>query len=127
MKPSSPGIWRLHGWVLALPLLSVLSPGWLAAQAPPGELPPASNRNPPPVRPQPTTATGAQTPQPTTTAGVQTPVPNVLLNTAYGSVTLGQPLEAASMINRLQGLSKALGYPVILSDGIVSGISESGM
>ncbi len=32
--------------------------------------------------------------------------PNVLLNTAYGTVTLGQPLEAASMINRLQGLSK---------------------
>jgi beta-N-acetylhexosaminidase len=32
--------------------------------------------------------------------------PNVLLNTAYGTVTLGQPLEAASIVNRLQALSK---------------------
>jgi beta-N-acetylhexosaminidase len=32
--------------------------------------------------------------------------PNVLLNTAYGTVTLGQPLEAASMVNRLQAQSK---------------------
>lgn len=29
-------------------------------------------------------------------------VPGVLLNTAYGSVTLGEPLEAASVLNRLQ-------------------------
>ena len=31
--------------------------------------------------------------------------PSVLLNPAYGTVTLGQPLEAASMLNRLQALS----------------------
>ena len=30
------------------------------------------------------------------------PVPNVLLGNAYGSVILGQPLEAASLLNRLQ-------------------------
>lgn len=30
------------------------------------------------------------------------PIPNVLLNNAYGSVILGQPLEAASLLNRLQ-------------------------
>ena len=33
------------------------------------------------------------------------PIPNVLLNTGYGSVILGQPLEAGSLINRLQTLS----------------------
>ena len=33
------------------------------------------------------------------------PVPNVLLNPTYGAVTLGQPLEAASIINRLQAIS----------------------
>src|SRR5687768_6826227 len=32
-------------------------------------------------------------------------VPNVLLNPTYGAVTLGQPLEAASLINRLQAIS----------------------
>ncbi|MBA2304702.1 MAG: hypothetical protein H0W08_19000 [Acidobacteria bacterium] len=32
-------------------------------------------------------------------------VPNVLLNPTYGAVTLGQPLEAASIINRLQAIS----------------------
>jgi beta-N-acetylhexosaminidase len=31
--------------------------------------------------------------------------PPVLLNPSYGTVTLGQPLEAASTLNRLQGLS----------------------
>jgi beta-N-acetylhexosaminidase len=31
--------------------------------------------------------------------------PNVLLNTGYGTVTLGQPLEAASILNRLQTIS----------------------
>jgi beta-N-acetylhexosaminidase len=31
--------------------------------------------------------------------------PAVLLNPTYGTVTLGQPLEAASILNRLQGLS----------------------
>jgi beta-N-acetylhexosaminidase len=34
--------------------------------------------------------------------GGSEPVPGVLLNPAYGSVTLGQPLEAASILNRLQ-------------------------
>ena len=33
------------------------------------------------------------------------PVPPVLLNPTYGAVTLGQPLEAASIINRLQAIS----------------------
>jgi beta-N-acetylhexosaminidase len=32
-------------------------------------------------------------------------VPNVLLNPNYGAVILGQPLEAASLINRLQAIS----------------------
>jgi beta-N-acetylhexosaminidase len=32
-------------------------------------------------------------------------VPNVLLNPTYGAVTLGQPLEAASILNRLQAIS----------------------
>jgi beta-N-acetylhexosaminidase len=31
--------------------------------------------------------------------------PNVLLNAGYGTVTLGQPLEAASILNRLQAIS----------------------
>ena len=33
-------------------------------------------------------------------------VPNVLLNPTYGSVTLGQPLAAASVLNRLQAISE---------------------
>jgi beta-N-acetylhexosaminidase len=33
------------------------------------------------------------------------PIPNVLLNNNYGSVVLGQPLSAASLLNRLQSLS----------------------
>jgi beta-N-acetylhexosaminidase len=37
--------------------------------------------------------------------GASEPVPAVLLNAAYGSVTLGQPLEAASTLNRLQAIS----------------------
>jgi beta-N-acetylhexosaminidase len=32
-------------------------------------------------------------------------IPPVLLNPTYGSVTLGQPLEAASLLNRLQALA----------------------
>ncbi|HXH34354.1 MAG TPA: hypothetical protein VNJ54_08075, partial [Plantibacter sp.] len=32
-------------------------------------------------------------------------VPPVLLNPTYGAVTLGQPLEAASLLNRLQAIS----------------------
>jgi beta-N-acetylhexosaminidase len=34
------------------------------------------------------------------------PAPNVLLNPTYGTVILGQPLAAASTLNRLQDLSK---------------------
>jgi beta-glucosidase-like glycosyl hydrolase len=37
--------------------------------------------------------------------GGSQPVPGVLLNSAYASVTLGQPLSAASIFNRLQALS----------------------
>jgi beta-N-acetylhexosaminidase len=33
------------------------------------------------------------------------PIPEVLLNPAYGSVIRGQPIEAASMLNRLQAIS----------------------
>ena len=33
------------------------------------------------------------------------PIPNVLLGNAYGSVILGQPLEAASLLNRLQNVA----------------------
>src|SRR5688500_364440 len=38
--------------------------------------------------------------------GASEPVPGVLLNPTYGSVTLGQPLAAASIVNRLQAISK---------------------
>jgi beta-N-acetylhexosaminidase len=38
--------------------------------------------------------------------GATEAAPAVLLNPTYGTVTLGQPLEAASTINRLQALSK---------------------
>ncbi|HJZ76254.1 MAG TPA: glycoside hydrolase family 3 protein [Vicinamibacterales bacterium] len=38
--------------------------------------------------------------------GATKPAPAVLLNAAYGTVILGQPLSAASLINRLQALSK---------------------
>jgi beta-glucosidase-like glycosyl hydrolase len=38
--------------------------------------------------------------------GATQPVPPVLLNNAYGAVTLGQPLETASMLNRLQAVAK---------------------
>jgi beta-N-acetylhexosaminidase len=37
--------------------------------------------------------------------GGSQPVPGVLLNSGYASVTLGQPLAAASIFNRLQALS----------------------
>lgn len=37
--------------------------------------------------------------------GGSEPIPQVLLNSSYGSVILGQPLEAASMLNRLQAIS----------------------
>jgi beta-N-acetylhexosaminidase len=38
--------------------------------------------------------------------GASEPAPAVLLNPTYGTVTLGQPLEAASTLNRLQTISK---------------------
>ncbi|OFW20539.1 MAG: hypothetical protein A3G21_23250 [Acidobacteria bacterium RIFCSPLOWO2_12_FULL_66_21] len=38
--------------------------------------------------------------------GASERVPGVLLNPTYGSVTLGQPLEAASLLNRLQAIAK---------------------
>lgn len=38
--------------------------------------------------------------------GAREAVPPVLLNDAYGTVTLGQPLEAASILNRLQAIAK---------------------
>ena len=38
--------------------------------------------------------------------GASEPAPGVLLNPTYGTVILGQPLEAASTINRLQAISK---------------------
>jgi len=37
--------------------------------------------------------------------GASQPAPGVLLNSSYGTVLLGQPLEAASTLNRLQALS----------------------
>src|SRR5512144_1808570 len=39
------------------------------------------------------------------TFGGSETVPNVLLNPSYGAVTLGQPLEAASLLNRLQAIA----------------------
>jgi beta-glucosidase-like glycosyl hydrolase len=38
--------------------------------------------------------------------GASEPAPPVLLNAAYGTVTLGQPLAAASTLNRLQAIAK---------------------
>src|SRR5262249_7056504 len=37
--------------------------------------------------------------------GASPPPPSALLNSAYGTVILGQPLAAASIINRLQAMS----------------------
>ncbi|HET8644712.1 MAG TPA: hypothetical protein VFO85_04435, partial [Vicinamibacteria bacterium] len=37
--------------------------------------------------------------------GQMDPVPDVLLNRTYGTVRLGQPLEGASLLNRLQAAS----------------------
>ena len=93
MKPSFPGTWRWRCWVPALPLLAVLSPDWLAAQAPPGEPPPA--RKPPLARPQPTTAAGAQTPQPPGAAGTQTPQPPTTAG-AQTRVSVGEELKRLS-------------------------------
>lgn len=41
-----------------------------------------------------------------TAFGGTEPVPQVMLNSTYGSVILGQPLELASILNRLQALSQ---------------------
>jgi beta-N-acetylhexosaminidase len=45
--------------------------------------------------------------------------PPVLLNAAYGTVTLGQPLEAASTFNRLQALS---GIPLLNTGDFEAGV-----
>lgn len=45
-------------------------------------------------------------------SGGSTPVPSVLLNPTYSSVILGQPLEAASMANRLQ---QAAALPLLVA------------
>ena len=37
--------------------------------------------------------------------GGSEPIPTVLLNPTYGSVTLGRPLEAASIVNRLEAIA----------------------
>ena len=78
MKPSSSGNWRW--WLLALPLLAVLSPGWVAAQAPPSESPPA--RKQPLDKPQPPAPAGAQS---------RVPVGEELqrLSTAHGFTLVG--------------------------------------
>ncbi len=39
--------------------------------------------------------------------GGEEPVPQVLLNPTYGPIVLGQPLAVASMVNRLQAISRA--------------------
>jgi beta-N-acetylhexosaminidase len=46
------------------------------------------------------------------------PAPNVLLNPTYGTVILGQPLAAASTLNRLQDLAK---YPLLNAADFESG------
>jgi beta-N-acetylhexosaminidase len=44
--------------------------------------------------------------------------PGVLLNAAYGTVTLGQPLAAASLVNRLQGLAP---HPLLVTADFETG------
>lgn len=51
--------------------------------------------------------------------GGSEPVPGVLLNPAYGSVVLGQPLEAASVLNRLQ--AKAV-QPLLVTADFEAGV-----
>src|SRR6266545_5757839 len=46
------------------------------------------------------------------------PAPDVLLDAHYGTVTLGQPLAAASMLNRLQAISP---YPLLNSADFETG------
>jgi beta-N-acetylhexosaminidase len=47
------------------------------------------------------------------------PIPAVLLNNAYGSVILGQPLEAASLLNRLQ---QAAAIPLLNTGDFEAGL-----
>ena len=47
------------------------------------------------------------------------PAPDVLLDPHYGTVTLGQPLAAASLLNRLQAISK---YPLLNSADFETGL-----
>ena len=45
--------------------------------------------------------------------------PDVLLDAHYGTVTLGQPLAAASLLNRLQAIAK---YPLLNSADFETGL-----
>jgi beta-N-acetylhexosaminidase len=47
------------------------------------------------------------------------PVPGVLLNPAYGSTILGDPMAAASLLNRLQGLAK---HPLLAAGDFEFGV-----
>jgi beta-glucosidase-like glycosyl hydrolase len=47
------------------------------------------------------------------------PAPDVLLDAHYGTVTLGQPLAAASLLNRLQAIAK---YPLLNSADFETGL-----
>jgi beta-N-acetylhexosaminidase len=51
--------------------------------------------------------------------GGSEPAPDVLLDSHYGTVTLGQPLAAASLLNRLQAIAK---YPLLNSADFETGI-----
>ncbi len=51
--------------------------------------------------------------------GGSEPAPSVLLGNHYGSVILGQPLAAASLLNRLQALS---GVPLLASADLEAGL-----
>jgi beta-glucosidase-like glycosyl hydrolase len=51
--------------------------------------------------------------------GASEPAPSVLLNPTYGTVTLGQPLEAASTLNRLQAIS---GLPLLNTADFEAGV-----
>src|SRR5205814_622450 len=47
------------------------------------------------------------------------PAPDVLLDANYGTVTLGQPLAAASLLNRLQAIAP---YPLLNSADFETGV-----
>jgi beta-N-acetylhexosaminidase len=51
--------------------------------------------------------------------GGSEPAPDVLLDAHYGTVTLGEPLAAASLLNRLQAISK---YPLLNSADFETGL-----